>query len=129
MHVRCLTMCAVASVYFLGACGDGAPAASNASPTAPHDDAGALAKPANDAGAHDEGPSTSDDGGPTPSGPKSGVLIGGTGPSPGAIAGIAYRSGKEEGVTDGSGTFRYEDGGSITFSIAGVSLATLKAAP
>ncbi|MBK6697529.1 MAG: hypothetical protein IPG50_35890 [Myxococcales bacterium] len=56
-----------------------------------------------------------------------GVLIGGPGPLPGAIAGIAYKSGKFEGTTDAKGTFHYEVGGTITFSIAGVALATVPA--
>lgn len=60
---------------------------------------------------------------------RDGVLIGGPGPLPGAIAGIDWRSGGEAGTTDKAGRFRYREGAAITFSIAGVELATVPAKP
>jgi hypothetical protein len=66
---------------------------------------------------------------PTTPATQAGVLIGGPGPWPGAIGGLDYRSGHEHGTTDANGTFRYEAGATVTFSIAGVDLGTVAAAP
>jgi hypothetical protein len=50
-----------------------------------------------------------------------GQLVGGTGTWPGFIAGVPYVAGAQSGVTDANGTFHYESGGTIHFTIAGVS--------
>lgn len=95
------------------------PSRADAGPSA--NDASRIDAPAtaSDAPAGETGPST-----PTV---KDGVLVGGPGPMPGAIAGIAFKTGAQSGVTDSKGAYRYEEGGSITFSIAGVELATVPA--
>lgn len=51
---------------------------------------------------------------------QTGLLIGGTGPSPGGIAGVHFRTATQSGYTDAAGTFRYLDGESVTFSVADV---------
>lgn len=50
----------------------------------------------------------------------SGALVGGTGPRPGAIEGVRYRSATQSGYTDGAGTFRYAAGETVTFSVGDV---------
>lgn len=65
------------------------------------------------------------DSGPPPV--TDGVLVGGPGALPGAIAGIDYVAGDQSGTTDANGRFRFRAGDSITFRIAGVELATLPA--
>jgi hypothetical protein len=50
-----------------------------------------------------------------------GQLVGGTGTWPGLIAGVPYVAGSQSGVTDANGTFHYEAGGTIHFTLAGVS--------
>lgn len=42
-----------------------------------------------------------------------------------AVEGISYTSGGESGLTDASGTFSYETGKSVTFSIGGIQLGTV----
>ncbi len=52
---------------------------------------------------------------------QTGALVGGTGPWPGYIAGVAYTSGGDSGVTDAQGTFHYHAGAEIEFTVAGVT--------
>lgn len=73
-------------------------------------DAGSVDAGSFDAGAADAGVE------------RTGVLLGGTGPWPGAIAGVRYESGALNGVTDSAGTFRYELGGQVTFIAGDVTL-------
>ncbi len=49
-----------------------------------------------------------------------GVMWGGTGAYPGPIAGLHYRSGSVSGYTDDAGTFQYESGQPLVFSIGDV---------
>lgn len=51
-----------------------------------------------------------------------GVLLGGTGSWPGAIAGVRYESGTLTGVTDSAGTYRYQVGGTVSFIVGDVVL-------
>ena len=51
-----------------------------------------------------------------------GVLIGGTGPWPGAIGGVRYESGALNGVTDTAGTYRYQVGSPVSFIVGDVVL-------
>jgi len=53
---------------------------------------------------------------------RTGVLLGGTGPWPGAIAGVRYESGALSGVTDAAGTYRYEVGSLLSFIVGDVVL-------
>src|SRR5215468_939211 len=76
-------------------------------------------------GHHDAPPDRGPDAAPSPDGPGSvqtGALIGGTGAWPGFIAGVAYQSGGQTGVTDAQGTFRYEANAPVAFTVAGVAL-------
>ena len=41
-----------------------------------------------------------------------------------AVAGINYVSGGETGTTDSDGTFKYEEGGTVTFSVGGVVIGS-----
>jgi hypothetical protein len=61
--------------------------------------------------------------------PLSGTLIGGPGPYPGSIAGVHYFSGSLKGETDANGTYRYEPGQTVTFSVDSVVLAEVPGAP
>lgn len=118
----------IVGLAILGACGD----AENTA-VSPGDPARVDAGPSRDAGGGGDALASEDatTGGDAPvaGSVKSGVLIGGPGSLPGAIAGIDFRSGKEKGTTDAAGSFRYEDGANITFSIAGVELASVRAKP
>jgi hypothetical protein len=58
-----------------------------------------------------------------------GVLVGGTGPTPGAIAGVRWESGTLSGVTDAAGSFQYVTGGTVTFFVSDLTLATVPGAP
>jgi hypothetical protein len=60
---------------------------------------------------------------------ETGALVGGTGPWPGYIAGVHYRSGAQTGVTDAQGMFHYETGAQVTFEFAGVTLPATAGAP
>lgn len=57
-----------------------------------------------------------------------GVLVGGTGAWPGAISGVRFSSGTQSGVTDAQGTFAYQDGQPITFTIGDVTTAPVTGA-
>src|SRR5512139_2963093 len=48
---------------------------------------------------------------------RTGMLVGGTGPLPGAIAGLHYRAGSHSGFTDEAGRFEYPDGTSVVFTL------------
>src|SRR5579859_1314687 len=55
---------------------------------------------------------------PTSGSPLSGTLVGGTGPYPGAIQGVHFRTPTQAGFTDAGGTFTYLAGETVTFSVA-----------
>lgn len=52
---------------------------------------------------------------------KTGVFI------DGPVEGLAYESGSQKGLTDAAGTFRYEEGQPVTFSVGGVVLGQASA--
>ncbi len=56
-------------------------------------------------------------------GVQSGTLIGGTGPYPGAIQGVHYRTATQSGYTSAAGGFAYLAGETVTFSVADVDFA------
>jgi hypothetical protein len=56
---------------------------------------------------------------------RTGLLLGGTGPWPGPLAGVHYESGALSGVTDALGTYRYEAGGMVSFIVGDVVLGPL----
>jgi hypothetical protein len=58
-----------------------------------------------------------------------GVLAGGPGDAPGALAGVEYRSPGASGVTDATGAFRYRDQGVVRFSVGAVEVGTAAGAP
>lgn len=58
-----------------------------------------------------------------------GQLIGGTGPYPGAMAGVYFRTATQSGYTAADGSFRYRDGEMITFGVADVAFPPLAGAP
>ncbi len=62
-------------------------------------------------------------------GVHTGVLVGGTGATPGLIGGVHFSSGGQSGFTDGSGTFSYEDGQPLTFSVGDVTMGPIAGAP
>lgn len=66
---------------------------------------------------------------PTPGPVLSGQLVGGTGPYPGAITGVHFRSSTQSGFTDGTGTFRYVEGETVTFGVADVDFRPVTGAP
>jgi hypothetical protein len=55
-----------------------------------------------------------------------GALVGGTGPLPGFIVGLHYRAGSHSGFTDDSGTFRYQAGDSVVFSLGDLQFEPAK---
>jgi hypothetical protein len=59
---------------------------------------------------------------------QQGALVGGTGPLPGAIAGMHYRAGSSSGYTDEAGHFRYKDGDTVTFSLGSLEFSPVRAA-
>lgn len=59
---------------------------------------------------------------------RTGALVGGTGPLPGAIAGMHYRAGDLSGYTDAEGRFRYHAGGTVVFSVGALEFKPLKGA-
>ena len=70
-------------------------------------------------GGHDAGvPDAGSD-----AGPAAGILVGGTGPYPGPISGVHYRSTTQSGYTSAAGGFTYLPGETVTFSIADVDFA------
>lgn len=73
-------------------------------------------------------PSPTDTSTPVPGSIASGQLIGGTGPYPGAIKGVHFRSGTQSGFTDDSGTFEYVVGEPLTFSAADVDFGAVNGA-
>lgn len=80
-------------------------------------DAGTSDAGTGDAGTPDAGPA---DSGTSDAGVHTGALVGGSGVWPGAISGVHYRSGAQSGFTDDAGTFTWEDGAPITFSVGDV---------
>src|ERR1035437_6994894 len=66
---------------------------------------------------------------PPPGPVLSGQLVGGTGPYPGAITGVHFRSSTQSGFTDGTGTFRYVEGETVTFGVADVDFRPVTGAP
>jgi hypothetical protein len=58
-----------------------------------------------------------------------GVLVGGTGPYPGAISGVHFRTPSRAGFTDDAGTFAYAAGETVTFSVADVDFLPAAGAP
>jgi hypothetical protein len=59
----------------------------------------------------------------------SGRLVGGTGPYPGGIGGVHFRSGTQSGFTGDTGTFTYVVGEPVTFSVADVEFRPADGAP
>jgi len=57
-----------------------------------------------------------------------GRLVGGTGPLPGAIRGVGYRSSSHSGVTDASGAFRYRAGEQVQFSVGALAFEKVSGA-
>ncbi len=57
-----------------------------------------------------------------------GYLVGGPGPWPGPISGVAYQSGALHGVTDAVGTFRRSAGEAVVFGVGDVTFAPVPAA-
>lgn len=57
-----------------------------------------------------------------------GALVGGTGPLPGAIAGMHYRAGDLSGYTDDAGHFKYHAGDQVVFSVGALEFAPVKGA-
>lgn len=117
-----------------GAGGGGASDAGRPDSGAP--DAGGPDSGAPDSGASDAG--AADSGAPSDAGldagqPDSGAgldagavhvgaLVGGAGAWPGFIEGVRYRSGSQCGFTDDAGTFHWEDGSPVVFSVDDVDL-------
>ena len=58
-----------------------------------------------------------------------GALVGGAGAWPGYIEGVRYRSGSQSGFTDDAGTFRWEEGSPIVFSVDDVDFRPAAGAP
>jgi hypothetical protein len=58
-----------------------------------------------------------------------GQLVGGTGPYPGAIKGVHFRSSTQSGFTDDAGTFHYVEGETVTFGVADVDFRPVNGAP
>ncbi len=76
---------------------------------------------ATDAGKTDAGADAgSTDGGAGDAGVHAGALVGGTGVWPGFISGVHYHSGGQSGFTDDAGTFLWEEGAPVTFSVGDV---------
>ena len=99
-----------------GASGDGEKGATDATdPAAP-----ATSQPAAPP-ATSGSPAGAPTGAPTSTGPvtKTGSLLFATGAP---IAGVAYASGKQTGTTDAKGSFTYEDGKTVAFSIGPTAL-------
>ncbi len=59
---------------------------------------------------------------------RTGALVGGTGPLPGAIVGMHYRAGDLSGYTDEQGRFRYRDGDTVVFSVGDLEFQPVKGA-
>jgi len=59
---------------------------------------------------------------------RTGSLIGGTGPLPGAIAGMHYTAGGRSGYTDDQGRFEYRTGDKLTFSVGALEFEPVKGA-
>lgn len=144
---------------FLGACGGPAPVlpvdAGAPGDAGPVTDAGAVsdagltadAGPGPDAGTGPDAGAVSDAGTGTDAGPvtdagltadagvpdagviRTGALVGGAGPWPGFIAGLSYRSGTQAGTTDDAGTFTWQDGVPVTFSIGDIDFAATAGRP
>ena len=84
-------------------------------------DAGRPDAGATDAGAADAGMDAgADAGGASDAGLHTGALVGGSGTWPGAISGVHFRSGTQSGFTDDAGSFSWQDGAPITFSVGDV---------
>jgi hypothetical protein len=60
---------------------------------------------------------------------RTGTLVGGTGPLPGAIAGLRYEAGDLTGYTDAQGTFEYRDGEDVVFSLGPLQFAPTEGRP
>ena len=60
---------------------------------------------------------------------REGVLIAGAGPLPGAIRGMHYLAGDQEGYTDRDGTFRYRVGEQVLFSLGALQFQPVDGAP
>jgi hypothetical protein len=58
---------------------------------------------------------------------RSGRLVGGTGPLPGAIEGMRYRAGDHSGYTDAQGRFSYQDGDRVSFSLGAITFQPVTA--
>jgi len=58
-----------------------------------------------------------------------GQLVGGTGPYPGGIEGVHFRSGVQSGFTDDTGAFDYVVGEPVIFSVADVDFRPTSGAP
>ena len=57
---------------------------------------------------------------------RTGSLVGGTGPLPGAIAGLHYQAGSHSGFTDAAGNFEYQAGESVQFALGDLRFQALK---
>lgn len=102
--------------------GDGS-SDSGASTTRP--DGGSIAT-GGDSGSGGTDATASGDSGPDLS-VHDGILIGGPGSLPGALAGLDYRTATQKGTTDAAGTFHFIAGETITFTVAGVELGSTAA--
>jgi hypothetical protein len=91
-------------------------------------DAGASSDAGRDGGIS-AGDAGLDSGQPPDGGVFQGVLVGGTGPYPGAISGVHYRTPSRAGFTDDAGTFAYAAGETVTFSVADVDFLPAAGAP
>ncbi len=59
---------------------------------------------------------------------RTGALVGGTGPLPGAISGMHYTAGKLSGYTDTQGHFKYHRGDNVVFSVGALQFRPVKGA-